>query len=134
MKTESTGGSDERLGLFQVRRRRGHPWLAARVDLIADRLYVTIDGIQAAETWPKTATKEELYAEAIGENRDPHTIEILRIWLWGQRVDTARYHYLLSHSVWARNSGIPQADPNKRIDLTTIPLDMLLTTPRRPED
>lgn len=113
-----------RTGYFEVKRGARYPAVAAEVTRDMDgRWAVTIDGVTSLELFECTSA-EELYAECLVEGVNAFTHVLLSVWLFGTEIDKATYDERLLVSSWAKQNDPdhPAANPNRRIDLGTLPI------------
>lgn len=66
--------------------------------------------------------------EPVGEPGIEPTPQVMDIWTSGEPIPEAEYRYLTELAAWARQHAPehPAANPRRRIDLATLPIDTLL--------
>jgi hypothetical protein len=118
-------GREISTGFYRVRRVPKGPWIGCEVTIQDAMLFVVEDGAPSAHGWSLDALPDEI-DEATAAGRG-FTHPVLRLLLWGERIEEGEYRLLISTSAWARTNSpqSPQANPDKSVDTNSIPVEDL---------
>ena len=119
-------GREIAAGHYRVRRVPRGPWVGVEVSLQDGMIYVVEDGAPVAHGVPAAALGD-LMGDLTAEG-SAFSHPIARILLWSERITEGEYRLLLARANWAlvNSPESPAANPNKPIDVNSIPISDLI--------
>jgi hypothetical protein len=108
---------DARPGHFKVRLVKRGPWMPARLERDC-ACTVNGGGDQSVHPWTDTCDRHQYLRGEI----DGMTVDVDRVWLFGEEITEDEFNYLTSSVQWDRENDAtsPAARPREAIDLNTI--------------
>jgi hypothetical protein len=109
-------------GYYRVRLVQRGPWVGARLEIHNGRISTWEDGVHVIDGIAADSVGD-LFADAASEGA-AFTHPLLRLLLFGVKIDQAEYDYLIGLAEWARTNAPdhPSAQPKRPIDLGSVPI------------